>query len=65
MRNFASSEQMQGIQEINHAVIHLNRMVQQNAEFRRSGGRVAESGGRPCYYCGPFPHLICPWRRFG
>jgi methyl-accepting chemotaxis protein len=31
--SIASSEQMQGIQEINHAVIHLDRMVQQNAEL--------------------------------
>lgn len=28
-----SSEQMQGFKEINHAVIHLDRMVQQNAEL--------------------------------
>ncbi|MFP2236957.1 methyl-accepting chemotaxis protein [Pseudescherichia vulneris] len=31
--SIASSEQMQGIKEINHAVIHLDRMVQQNAEL--------------------------------
>lgn len=31
--SIASSEQMKGIQEINHAVIHLDRMVQQNAEL--------------------------------
>ncbi|WP_342325216.1 methyl-accepting chemotaxis protein [Kosakonia sp. BYX6] len=29
----ATSEQMKGIQEINHAVINLDRMVQQNAEL--------------------------------
>jgi len=29
----ATSEQMKGIQEINHAVNHLDRMVQQNAEL--------------------------------
>src|SRR5690606_31385063 len=29
----ATSEQMKGIQEINHAVIDLDRMVQQNAEL--------------------------------
>lgn len=31
--SIASSEQMQGIKEINHAVIHLDRMVQQNTEL--------------------------------
>lgn len=31
--SIATSEQMKGIQEINHAVTHLDRMVQQNAEL--------------------------------
>ncbi|ALR78516.1 methyl-accepting chemotaxis protein [[Enterobacter] lignolyticus] len=31
--SIASSEQMLGIKEINHAVIHLDQMVQQNAEL--------------------------------
>lgn len=29
----STSEQMKGIQEINHAVTHLDNMVQQNAEL--------------------------------
>ena len=31
--SIATSEQMKGIHEINHAVTHLDRMVQQNAEL--------------------------------
>ena len=31
--SIATSEQLKGIHEINHAVTHLDRMVQQNAEL--------------------------------
>ncbi|NQF20727.1 chemotaxis protein, partial [Enterobacter hormaechei] len=31
--SIATREQMKGIHEINHAVTHLDRMVQQNAEL--------------------------------
>ncbi|MBS1206929.1 MAG: chemotaxis protein [Proteobacteria bacterium] len=52
----ATSEQMKGIQEINHAVIDLDRMVQQNAELviqsaaaadalRSQAGELAETAG--------------------
>ncbi|WP_312689467.1 methyl-accepting chemotaxis protein [Kosakonia sp.] len=52
----ATSEQMKGIQEINHAVIDLDRMVQQNAELviqsaaaagalRSQAGDLAETAG--------------------
>jgi methyl-accepting chemotaxis protein len=52
----ATSEQMKGIQEINHAVINLDRMVQQNAELvvestaaagalRAQAGELADTAG--------------------
>ena len=52
----ATSEQMKGIQEINHAVVHLDRMVQQNAELvvqsaaaagalQSQAGELAETAG--------------------
>ena len=52
----ATSEQMKGIQEINHAVIDLDRMVQQNAELvvqsaaaagalQSQAGELAETAG--------------------
>jgi methyl-accepting chemotaxis protein len=52
----ATSEQMKGIQEINHAVNHLDRMVQQNAELvvqsaaaasalQGQAGELAETAG--------------------
>lgn len=52
----ATSEQMKGIQEINHAVIDLDRMVQQNAELviqsaaaagalRSQAGELADTAG--------------------
>ena len=52
----ATNEQMKGIQEINHAVINLDRMVQQNAELviesaaaaealRSQAGELAETAG--------------------
>ena len=52
----ATSEQMKGIQEINHAVLHLDRMVQQNAELvvqsaaaagalQSQAGELAETAG--------------------
>lgn len=52
----ATSEQMKGIQEINHAVTHLDRMVQQNAELvvqsaaaagalQSQAGELAETAG--------------------
>ena len=52
----STSEQMKGIQEINHAVIHLDNMVQQNAELvvqsaaaagalQSQAGELAETAG--------------------
>jgi methyl-accepting chemotaxis protein len=52
----ATNEQMKGIQEINHAVIDLDRMVQQNAELviqsaaaagalQEQAGELAETAG--------------------
>jgi len=52
----ATSEQMKGIQEINHAVTHLDNMVQQNAELvvqsaaaagalQSQAGELAETAG--------------------
>ena len=54
--NIATGEQMKGIQEINHAVSHLDRMVQQNAELvvqsaaaaqalQTQAGELAETAG--------------------
>ncbi|WP_227317195.1 methyl-accepting chemotaxis protein [Cedecea davisae] len=54
--NLATGEQMKGIQEINHAVSHLDRMVQQNAELvvqsaaaaqalQSQAGELAETAG--------------------
>ncbi|WP_318373850.1 methyl-accepting chemotaxis protein [Enterobacter sp.] len=39
----ATSEQMKGIQEINHAVIDLDRMVQQNAELVVESAAAADA----------------------
>ncbi|WP_318369396.1 methyl-accepting chemotaxis protein [Enterobacter sp.] len=39
----ATSEQMKGIQEINHAVIDLDRMVQQNAELVVQSAAAADA----------------------
>ena len=46
--SIATSEQMKGIQEINHSVNHLDRMVQQNAggAVCRRRRRLAEPGRR-------------------
>jgi methyl-accepting chemotaxis protein len=47
----ATNEQMKGIQEINHAVIDLDRMVQQNAELviqSAAAAGVAGTSGRAC-----------------
>ncbi|QMI05377.1 methyl-accepting chemotaxis protein [Citrobacter sp. RHB25-C09] len=41
--NIASSEQMQGIQEINNAISHLDRMVQQNAELVVESAAAADA----------------------
>lgn len=41
--SIASSEQMKGIQEINHAVTDLDRMVQQNAELVVQSAAAAEA----------------------
>ena len=41
--NVATGEQMKGIQEINHAVSHLDRMVQQNAELVVQSAAAAEA----------------------
>ncbi|MDV0329110.1 methyl-accepting chemotaxis protein [Enterobacter hormaechei] len=54
--SIATREQMKGIHEINHAVTHLDRMVQQNAELvvqsaaaasalQRQAGDLAETAG--------------------
>ncbi len=54
--SIATSEQMKGIHEINHAVTHLDRMVQQNAELvvqsaaaasalQSQAGELAETAG--------------------
>lgn len=54
--SIATSEQMKGIQEINHSVNHLDRMVQQNAELvvqsaaaagalQSQAGELAETAG--------------------
>lgn len=49
--SIATREQMKGIHEINHAVTHLDRMVQQNAELVVQSAAAAsalQSRGRPC-----------------